>query len=90
MALVRISTSIILLGATRFLQPEYPYLQVRLNEPKNSLLFSMISCEWSGTCDTPEDMEVLVTNTPNDENSWKSVKEFSGIVTGSGQQGAHP
>lgn len=69
---------------------EYPYLQVRLNEPKNSLLFSMISCEWSGTCDTPEDMEVLVTNTPNDENSWKSVKEFSGIVTGSGQKGAHP
>ncbi len=69
---------------------EYPYLQVHMNAPQSSFLFSMISSEWGATFDTPEDMEILATNTPDDENSWTGVKELTGIVSGSGQADAHP
>lgn len=69
---------------------ELPYLQVHMNAPQSSFLFSMISSEWGSTYDTPEEMEILATNTPDDENSWASVKELTGIVSGSGQADAHP
>ncbi len=69
---------------------EYPYLQVHMNAPQSSFRFSMISSEWDFTYDTPEDMEILATNTPDDENSWASVRELKGIVSGSGLADAHP
>ena len=60
---------------------EYPWLQVSLNSPLSSFRFKMISSEWEGTFDTPSSMDILATNTPDDEDSWTVVKQLTGMVS---------
>lgn len=60
---------------------EYAWLQVSLDSPIDAFKFRMVSSEWQLTHDTPKDVEILATNTPDDEDSWKSITELNNIVT---------
>lgn len=66
-----------------------PYLQVHLNAPQSAFLFKMTSSEWNLTYDTPDDISILATNTPEDGNSWTSIKQLTGIIPEE-QKGNHP
>lgn len=68
---------------------EYPYLQVHLNTPQTSILFTMLSSEWNLTYDTPNDIEILATNNPDDEGSWTSIRELSDMIPEE-QKNNHP
>lgn len=68
---------------------EYPYLQVHLNTPQTSILFTMLSSEWNLTYDTPNDIEILATNNPDDEGSWTSIRELSDMIPEE-QKNSHP
>lgn len=59
----------------------YPYLQVHLNSAIDQFHFSMISSEWERTFDTPRDINIYATNTPDDEGSWTKITEMKDIVT---------
>ena len=62
-------------------QNESPYLQVHLKEAQSDIFFMMISSEWAATYDTPRDVVVMATNTPDDEDSWQEVCELQDLVT---------
>lgn len=58
----------------------YNYLQVHLNEAREEMIFTMIGSNWSSTYDTPDQMEILVSNTPEDDLSWVSVAELPDMI----------
>ena len=58
----------------------YNYLQVHLNEARDNIVFSMIGSNWPGTYDTPDQMEILVTDDPSDEESWISVATLPDMI----------
>ena len=58
----------------------YNYLQVHFNEPRQDMVFSMIGSNWPGTFDTPDQMEILVTNDPENEFSWVSVADLPDMI----------
>lgn len=58
----------------------YTYLQARLNSAESRISFTMTSSEWEGTYDTPKDINIYATNTPNVANSWKLVAELRNLV----------
>ncbi|MBR3022101.1 MAG: hypothetical protein IKH59_07040 [Bacteroidaceae bacterium] len=58
----------------------YNYLQVHFNEAREDMIFSMIGSAWPGTYDTPDQMEILVTNDPNDDASWVSVANLPDMI----------
>ena len=58
----------------------YNYLQVHFNEAREDMIFTMIGSGWPGTYDTPDQMEILVTNDPNDDASWVSVANLPDMI----------
>jgi len=68
-------------------QGVYPYLQVHFDVAQSDVIFTMISSEWSGTFDTPDDVEILATNTPDDESSWTSITELTHMIS---NKSVHP
>ncbi len=51
------------------------YLQVRLNEPEQHVIFTMLGSTWSATYDTPTEMIVQVADVPTGE--WKEVEHLT-------------
>ena len=58
----------------------YNYLQVHLNEAREDIVFSMIGSNWPSTYDTPDQMEILVSNNPEDDLSWVSVANLPDMI----------
>ena len=58
----------------------YNYLQVHLNEAREDFIFTMIGSNWVATYDTPDEMEILVSNDPEDDLSWISVSELPDMI----------
>ena len=68
---------------------ETNYIQVHLNAPIEHFVFTMIGSNWGGTYDTPDDVIIQATNTPDDDVSWKDIMELEDLIP-SDQHGVHP
>lgn len=58
----------------------YNYLQVHLNEAREDFIFTMIGSNWVSTYDTPDQMEILVSNEPENDLSWVSVATLPDMI----------
>ena len=58
----------------------YNYLQVHFNQPREDMVFTMVGSGWPGTYDTPDQMEILVSNNPEDDLSWVSVANLPDMI----------
>ena len=58
----------------------YNYLQVHLNEAREDMVFTMVGSNWVSTYDTPDQMEILVSNEPENDLSWVSVAELPDMI----------
>ena len=58
----------------------YNYLQVHLNEAREDFIFTMIGSNWVSTYDTPDQMEILVSNEPENDLSWVSVANLPDMI----------
>lgn len=65
------------------------YIQVHLDAPIEHFVFTMIGSNWASTYDTPDHIVIQGTNTPDDEVSWKDLKEFTDLIPAD-QHGVHP
>ena len=68
---------------------ETNYIQVHLDAPVEHFVFTMIGSNWGGTYDTPDDVIIQATNTPDDDVSWTDIMELSDLIPAE-QHGVHP
>ena len=56
------------------------YLQVHLNEAREDAIFTMVGSSWASTYDTPDKMEIYVSNEPENELSWVKVATLPDMI----------
>lgn len=56
------------------------YLQVHLNEAREDAIFTMVGSSWVSTYDTPDKMEIYVSNEPENELAWVKVATLPDMI----------
>ncbi len=56
------------------------YLQVHLTEAKQHLIFTYIGMNWPSAHNSPQEVTIYVTNTPDDETSWTTLTKLTGMI----------
>ena len=58
------------------------YLQAHLLEPVEDFFFTYLGMNWPSAHNSPDDVAIYATNTPDDESSWKLIETLTDMVVG--------
>ena len=56
------------------------YLQWHLNAPHTAVIFTFTGMTWPSAHNSPKDVTILATNTPDDESSWVKIVELKNLT----------